>query len=96
MGPLVYKTGTTGLQDWDDWSTGLGRSIYLTDEMAVMVDRMERNGLCINMKKTQFMVLNRKCREADVADLEIEVNDEAIARCNNVQFWGVTVDRQLN
>jgi hypothetical protein len=48
------------------------------------------------MKKTQFMVLNRKCREADVADLEIEVNDEALARCNNVQFLGVTVDRQLN
>ena len=62
---------------------GLGR--MLTDNLAALVAWIERNGLSMNMKKTQFMVLNYSVyREADVANLEIEVNDKALARCNIV------------
>ena len=50
----------------------------------------------MNMEKTQFMSLNWRGREKEVENLKTLVNDEVLVRCDKVQFFGVTVDRQLN
>ena len=55
----------------------------LTNDLVALSAWIERNGLSMNMEKTQFMSLNRRGREKEVENLQIVVKDEVLVRCDN-------------
>ena len=56
----------------------------LTNDLVALSAWIERNGLSINMDKTQFMSLNRRGKEKEVENLQIVVKDEVLVRCDKV------------
>ena len=56
----------------------------ITNDLVALSAWIERNGLSMNMEKTQFMSLNRRGREKEVENLQIVVNDEVLVRCDKV------------
>ena len=68
----------------------------LTEELHHLSSWISRNGLRMNLRKTQFMCLSRKGREKEAMNLEILVDNQVLERYDDVKYLGVIVDKQLN
>ena len=67
----------------------------LNEELATLSSWIAINGLKMNIKKTQVMILSRKSRENEAESLQISIDNEVIANCDEVKYLGVFVDKQL-
>ena len=68
----------------------------LTEELHHLSSWISRNGLRMNLRKTQFMCLSRKGREKEAMKLEVQVDNQVLERHDAVKYLGVIVDKQLN
>ena len=68
----------------------------LTDDLTRLTTWLGLNGLTMNVHKTQFMSLSRKCQEKEANGLRVLVEKEALEKCDDAKYLGVIVDRQLN
>ena len=64
----------------------------LTDDLTRLTTWLGMNGLTMNVHKTQFMSLSRKCREKEANGLRVLVEQEALKKFDDVKYLGVIVD----
>ena len=67
----------------------------LTEELHYLSSWISKNGLRMNLKKTQFMCLSRKGRKKEARKVEVLIDNQVLERCD-VRYLGVIIDRQLN
>ena len=68
----------------------------LREDLGQLSSWITQNGLRMNVRKTQFMSLSRRCREMEADDIKVFVNDEVLKKCDEAKFLVVIVDKQLN
>ena len=56
---------------------------------------IQRNGLQMNVKKTQMLVLSRKRRAVELEGVQVKLRGEAIVRSKTVKYLGVWIDDKL-
>ena len=68
----------------------------LTEDLGRLSCWIAQNGLRMNLQKTQFLSMSRRCREEEAKRLQVMVNEEALEMSEEVKYLGVTIDRQLS
>ena len=61
----------------------------LTEELGLLASWIVQNGLRINLAKTQFLSLSRRCREEEAND-----NGTSLVMSDTVKYLGVTIDKR--
>ena len=51
------------------------------------------NKLCVNISKTKYMILSKKCKKTD---MELMISGNVLDRVNQTKFLGFIIDEQLN
>ena len=68
----------------------------LTEDLGRLSCWIAQNGLRMNLQKTQFLSMSRRCREEEAKRLQVMVNEDALEMSEEVKYLGVTIDRQLS
>ena len=68
----------------------------LTEDLGQLSCWIAQNGLRMNLQKTQFLSMSRRCREEEAKRLQVMVNEEVLEMSEEVKYLGVTINRQLS
>ena len=79
----IYKSSNNLCQLITDISANLAR----------LTDWFRANKLSLNIKKTNFMVFSNN--QNDVPNINLEIDNVAIKRVDNVKFLGIMIDESL-
>ena len=67
----------------------------LTEDLGNLSSWIAANGLKMSVKKTQVMMLSRKGREKEAGRLQVSIDNEVFAKCDEIKYLGVIVDNHL-
>ena len=56
---------------------------------------MDKYGLKLNIKKTQLLLLGRRRRQTELADVKVRLNENPLPRSKDVKCLGVWIDDRL-
>ena len=91
-GVMTYADNTTVyLADTD--ATAVQE--VLNEGLGLLSAWISRNGLKLNISKTQVMMLSRRGREREEEKVQLPIDNEVIAKCDEVKYLRVIVDKQL-
>ena len=68
----------------------------LTEDLGRLSCWIAQNGIRMNLQKTQFLSMSRRCREEEAKRLQVMVNEEALEISEEVKYLRVTINRQLS
>ena len=68
----------------------------LTEELGLLASWIVQNGLRMNLAKTQFLTLSRRCREEEASGIKVSVNGTPLVMSDTVKYLGVTIDKRLS
>ena len=64
----------------------------LTEDLGRLASWIVQYGLRMNLWKTQFMSMSRRCREREANSLKVLVNEEELEMSEEVKYLGVIVN----
>ena len=65
-------------------------------ELNKVVEWFKINKLCLNVKKTNFMIFNAKNKPSPQSDLTLKVDEAIVDQVYHTKFLGVIIDSKLN
>ena len=71
-------------------------SFKLSKDLQKITEWIERNGLKMNVGKTQLMVLGRKRSKSKANLVRVNLNRKQITQQTEVKYLGITIDEQLS
>ena len=108
LGPFLFSVFLNDLPDvttmnatlfTDDVCFSLGHKCANTLESLVNVELtklsawFQSNRLCLNVGKTNFVLLHKKSKKVDI---KLKLNGISLERKDRVKYLGVTIDERLN
>ena len=64
--------------------------------MRILLEWIEANDLCMNIAKTQLVVLSRRRRSSHTNSVQVRLREEEICPQQSVKYLGITIDRDLS
>ena len=71
-------------------------TIYCTEGLGNLSSWIAANGLKRNIRKTQVMTLSRKGKEKEAGRLQVSIDKEVLAKCDEIKYLGVIVHKHLS
>ena len=67
----------------------------LNTDLIGVANWVKTNGLILNEKKTQMLLLSWKKRAKELENVVVKLNEKVVARCDKVKYLGVWIDEGL-
>ena len=65
------------------------------EDLQRVVEWITRNGLRMNVNKTQLLVLNRKGKQSIADSVQVNIGDSRLQKQDCVKYLGVSIDKDL-
>ena len=111
LGPLLFcifvNDLPAALPNFEVMMYADGTTVYFGDTNATTVQEVlneglgllsawiSRNNLKLNVNKKQVMMLSRRGHEREAEKVQLSIDNEVIAKCDEVKYLGVIVDKKL-